>query len=257
MNKHWQQLAGEPDRHRVGADRGRHNPHFLEVSHADHQPLQSPLHLLAASLPVGGETRPPAFRLPDLVRQAKCGVALTAFNPALLDEPDFLELAARLRQQPDSCVWCTLAPPSSRQELREQIAGLTRMADLFLITHGGASIGFAISKRPVSAAFEHWRWIGIVIGEPHQRRGLGLVGLALLAAHLFDSGIARVVGETFGLNLRMLELLDRLPGIKREGVRHNHVRIGNAYFDLHEFGLDREEFQKTIATDRRWARLLG
>lgn len=85
--------------------------------------------------------------------------------------------------------------------------------------------------------------VGYLLARPHWGRGYATEALrAVLAAGFTDLGVVRIVATTAVENARSARVLER-AGLRWEGLLRNHAEGRGRTWDVHVYGLGKEDWQ--------------
>lgn len=83
---------------------------------------------------------------------------------------------------------------------------------------------------------------GLYLGEPVTGSGIGRAALVrLFDAALLELGLNKVCGEALATNERAIRLYERVEMV-REGILRRHVRKGDAFVDVVQFAMLKDEW---------------
>jgi len=141
--------------------------------------------------------------------------------------------------------------------LRDQRLVLAAHRIFLVIARRGCptAVGFVCAEGPSTPIERHFV-LTTFVEDRWRHRGYGLAATAAFARYLFACyDIPKLVWNVCAWDASGIRLLERVPQCRLEGIRGDHFRHHGRLFDLHEYVLTREDFQRAHES-KPWKRIL-
>ncbi|MBX3114467.1 MAG: GNAT family N-acetyltransferase [Fimbriimonadaceae bacterium] len=185
---------------------------------------------------------------------AKCGVAL---GPVL---PEHLPLMFRWRNSiTELFLWNGERNFIDPEGFKSELQALSErvMDSAIILAPDGIPAGFIYAEP--KGIYRTGTSVGLYVAPEYRRREIAAAGFGLFANHLFfDHNLGKIKVAVAEWNLGSMGLVTRFSDVLHsEGTMESELLLDGKTWNLHNFAIFREDFQKKIKKSALWKRLIG